>query len=66
MSRVVPKISDSWPRGPRTGFVALELLEAVRESAVHGRSVTLPVHGPAEVAAMPSARPRIPGEESAW
>ena len=51
--------------GPEDGLVALELLEAVRESAVHGRSVTLPIHEPAEVAAMPSAR-RIPGEESAW
>ena len=33
--------------GPEDGVRALELLEAVRESAAHGRSVTLPVHGPA-------------------
>jgi predicted dehydrogenase len=43
--------------GPEDGVRALELLEAVRESAADGRSVTLPVHGPVEVATMPSARP---------
>jgi predicted dehydrogenase len=42
--------------GPADGVRALELLEAVSESAAHGRSVTLPVHGSVEVATMPSAR----------
>ena len=32
---------------PEDGVRALELLEAVRDSAAHGRSVTLPVHGQA-------------------
>jgi myo-inositol 2-dehydrogenase/D-chiro-inositol 1-dehydrogenase len=42
--------------GSEDGVRALELLEAVRDSAAHGRSVTLPVHGQVEVATMPSAR----------
>jgi myo-inositol 2-dehydrogenase / D-chiro-inositol 1-dehydrogenase len=42
--------------GPEDGVQALELLEAVRESVAHGQSVALPLHGSAEVAALPSAR----------
>ena len=42
--------------GPADGVRALEMLEAIRESVAHGRSVALPLHGSADVAAMPSAR----------
>lgn len=52
-----PEDPGSLAAGPADGVQALELLEAVRESVAHGQSVALPLHGSAEVAAMPSARP---------
>jgi predicted dehydrogenase len=41
---------------PEDGIRALELLEAVRESAAKGQSILLPVRGVEEDRAMPSAR----------